>query len=245
MKTSYKIYIILIMLLSILAAVSVFIPQGELFPTQELPASKPVLAIVNFFIMVFIYGGLGWLGVTLSEKIGFAHIWDESISIQNRFIQPFTIGVGLGISFILMDLIFSKYHSLGALPHPPFPLSLVASMTAAIGEEIITRLFFISFWVWLISDLLLKKRKQNMVFWIVSIFSAILFTIMHIPSIFVVYGLQSINEIPPILLMELFLMNGSLALLAAYHFREYGFLAAVGIHFWADVVWHVIFGLIS
>lgn len=244
MKKSHKIYIVLITLLSVLAAISVFIPQGELFPTQERPATKPVLAIVNFFIMVFIYGGLGWLGVKLSEKIGFADIWDETISIQKRFIQPFTIGVELGIFFILMDIIFSKFHSLGALPHPPFPLSLVASMTAAIGEEIITRLFFISFWVWLISHLLLKKRKQNMVFWVVSIFSAILFTIMHIPSIFVVYGLTSIGEIPPMLLMELFLMNGSLALFAAYHLREYGLLAAVGIHFWADVVWHVILGLI-
>jgi hypothetical protein len=26
---------------------------------------------------------------------------------------------------------------------------------------------------------------------------------------------------------------------------KYGFLAAVGIHFWTDVIWHVIWGMIS
>ena len=28
------------------------------------------------------------------------------------------------------------------------------------------------------------------------------------------------------------------------YFRKYGFLAPVGIHFWADIVWHVLWGLV-
>ncbi|GAH57810.1 unnamed protein product, partial [marine sediment metagenome] len=40
------------------------------------------------------------------------------------------------------------------------------------------------------------------------------------------------------------LLNGVVSLFAAYYFRKYGFLAAVGIHFWTDVVWHVVWGVI-
>jgi len=41
-----------------------------------------------------------------------------------------------------------------------------------------------------------------------------------------------------------FLLNGLMSIFAAYYFRKYGFLAPVGIHFWADIVWHVLWGLI-
>ncbi len=29
-----------------------------------------------------------------------------------------------------------------------------------------------------------------------------------------------------------------------YYFRKYGFLAAAGIHFWTDISWHVVYGMI-
>ena len=58
------------------------------------------------------------------------------------------------------------------------------------------------------------------------------------------FGLNNINEIPLALLGEIILLNGVLSLFAANYFRKFGFLAAVGIHFWADVIWHVIWGVI-
>ena len=53
----------------------------------------------------------------------------------------------------------------------------------------------------------------------------------------------SVSEVPPALLAEMILLNGVLSLFAAYYFRKYGFLAPVGIHFWTDVVWHVVWGV--
>jgi hypothetical protein len=50
--------------------------------------------------------------------------------------------------------------------------------------------------------------------------------------------------IPLVFLAEILLLNGLLSLVAAYYFRESGFLAAVGVHFWTDMVWHVLFGLV-
>ena len=244
---SIKIYIGLIIALAILAAINVFLPQGfflPILPEQELPASKPVLALVNAVIMLVLYGGLGFLGLKLSQKLGFAYLWDSKISNKQRFLIPALVGIAIGVFFILADAILSQFHTLGSFPHPPFPTSLVTSAAAGIGEELIFRLFFISFWVWLISYVILKKRWQNQIFWIIAIFSALAFALGHIPSVMILFGLNTVNEIPLAIMSEIILLNGVLSLFAAYYFRKFGFLAAVGIHFWADVVWHVFWGVI-
>lgn len=246
LSLSIKIYIGLIITQAILAVISILSPQSSslmVLPEQELPASKPVLALANAAIVLFVYGGLGFLGLKLSQKLGFADIWDSKVDNKQRFLVPALVGIAIGVFFILADAIFSQFHNLGSLPHPAFPISLVVSATAGIGEEIIFRLFFIAFWVWLISHVILK-RWQNQIFWLVSVFSALAFAFGHIPSVMIIYGFNYFYEIPLALLSEIILLNGLLSLFAAYYFRKFGFLAAVGIHFLADVIWHVIWGAI-
>ena len=84
LSTSFKIYAGLVLTLAILSATGIFLPQGNLLPSQELPASKPVMALAIFFIMLILYGGLGFLGLKLSEKLGFAGIWDSKVSNKER-----------------------------------------------------------------------------------------------------------------------------------------------------------------
>jgi hypothetical protein len=89
LSLSIKIYIGLIITLAILGAIDVFLPQGSfspILPEQELPAPKPVLALVNACIMLILYGGLGFLGLKLSQKLGFADLWDTKISNKQRFL---------------------------------------------------------------------------------------------------------------------------------------------------------------
>jgi hypothetical protein len=59
------------------------------------------------------------------------------------------------------------------------------------------------------------------------------------------YGLKTVNDVPLALMGEIILLNGVLSIITAYYFRKYGFLSAVCVHFWADVVWHVIWGALS
>lgn len=242
LSTSVKIYVGLIVTLAFLAATNVFMPQGALVPIQELPAQKPVFALVVASIMLLVYGGLGLLGLMLSQKIGFADLWSTTISMRQRLLIPALIGATLGVFFVFADAILSKFHTLGPIPHPPFPTSLVASASAAIGEEVIFRLFFVSFWVWLVSNVILKRKWQNQIFWIVAVGSAFAFAMAHIPSIMFLFGLKTVGNIPVALMSEIVLLNGVLSIVAAYYFKTCGFLSAVSIHFWADVVWHVIWG---
>jgi membrane protease YdiL (CAAX protease family) len=242
---SIRIYFTLVIVLVVAAVSNVYLPQGPLAAEMSLPASKPVIALTIAAFYLLLYGGLGLIGLKLARKSGFAGLWDTTVSQRQCFLVPAVVGAALGGLFILMDHIFASWHGLGPLPHPPFPTSIVASIAAGIGEEIIFRLFFISFWVWLVSAVLLKGRWQNQVFWIVAIVSALAFAFAHLPSVMFLVGVETVQAIPPVLFAELVILNGTLSLFAAYFFRLYGFLAAVGIHFWADVVWHVIWGGLS
>ncbi|MBN2542157.1 CPBP family intramembrane metalloprotease [bacterium] len=248
MTRAIKIYTILIIVLAVSAAIGFLLMKGSfsnLVPETDLAVPDWLLALANAGIMLVLYGGLGLLGLFLARKLGFADIWDEKVTNKRRFLIPAIVGIIIGIIFIAVDLVVSRYHSLGQLPHPQFPASIFASIVAGIGEEIIFRLFFISFWVWLISYVILRKRGQDTMFWIVTFFSALVFAIGHIPSVMLLYGLDTVGEIPVPLMIEIILLNGILSFFCADYFRKYGFLAAVSIHFWADVVWHIIWGAIN
>jgi len=104
-------------------------------------------------------------------------------------------------------------------------------------------LFFISLWVWLISRIFLREKGQNPVFWVISVLSALAFAFGHLPAVLLLYDLKTVSEVPAALLAEIVLLNGLISMLAAYYFIKDGYLAAVGIHLCADVVWHVIWGL--
>ena len=242
---SFKIYVFLIIVLTLLAAISPYLPQGfalSAISDKQLPAPRWVISLTSALSMLLIYGGLGYVGWRLSYRLNFANIWDEKVSNRQRFLLPAFTGAAIGILFIAIDQVLSNFHEMGPLPHPPFPTSLVASLSAGIGEEVIFRLFFISFWVWLISHVILKEKSEKQVFWIVVFFSALAFAAAHMPSVMMLYGVSSLSALAAALLGEIILLNGILSVVAAYHFRYYGLLAAIGTHFWTDVIWHVIWG---
>jgi hypothetical protein len=180
----------------------------------------------------------------LIPVLGFAELWDDQVTDGQRFLHPALLGTGLGVFFIVADAIFSRFHDLGALPHPPFPTSLVASLSAGIGEELIFRLFFVAFWVWLIHKVVLGGRGLEPVFWVVTLLSALAFALGHLPAGMMMLGLETVSEIPAAILAEVLVLNGVLSVFAAYYLRRFGFLAAVGLHFWTDIVWHVAWGLV-
>jgi hypothetical protein len=248
LSPSIAIYVGLILILALLGAVNAFLPQGSIastLPNQQMPASRPVMALVTAGSMLVLYGGLGFIGLQLAQKLGFPPLWTSEITHHQRFVIPALAGAGMGVFFIVADVLLKRLHPFGALPHPPFPTSLVASAVAGIGEEVIFRLFFIPFWTWLVSAVILRGRWENEVFWAVAACSALAFAVSHAPAVMAVFGIERIGDVPAALMGEIILLNGAVSLLAAYTFRRYGFLAAVGVHFWTDFVWHVIWGALG
>jgi membrane protease YdiL (CAAX protease family) len=238
-------FLILLAILVAATALNFFLPQGEV--ASLLSASKTPkwqLALSGAGMTVVIYGLLGFLGLILWRNLGFPEIWAENVTNRQRFLIPALVGGALGLVVIVGDLIFSPFNGIGRFMHPPFPTSLVATVAAAIGEEMIFRLFFISFWTWLVGKVILRGRGLTVVYWVAATFAALAFAASHLPSLMIILGVNDLTQFSPILLLEIFLLNGLMSMFAAYYFRKYGFLAPVGIHFWADIVWHVLWGLV-
>ncbi len=245
-KVSLRIFIGMIVLYASLAGLSLFLPQGLSGTGLPLQAASPspVQAVIAAVVILVFYGGLGLVGILLARKLGLPEIWDSRLTNRQRFLVPGLVGAGVGIPLIILDLLFSTINGVGRLPHPPFPTSVLASITAGIGEETLFRLFFISFWTWLVSRIILRGRFLNAVFAAVSVVSAIVFAISHLPTVMILEGWTQFSQVTPIIWVEMLLLNSLIALPAAYLFKKYGFLAPVGVHLWADVVWHVIWGLL-
>ncbi len=239
-------FFVLLDVLTLAAVAGLFLPQGGALaggPPASLPSWRQVIATAG--LVLALYGLLGFLGLVLWRRLGFPEIWEPGVSARERFLLPGLAGAGLGFFLIGADLWFSRFNGIGRLPHPPFPASLVASLAAGIGEEMIFRLFFISFWTWLVGRVLLRDRGLPVVYWAVSCLAALAFSAAHLPAIIYLLQVGHPAALPPVLLLELILMNGTLGLAAAWFLRRWGFLPAVGVHFWADVAWHVLYGLVA
>ena len=244
MNKSIKIYLFLILILAVSAAIVSMLPMGIEIVGMEnmtLPASPWVIALANFFIMIIVYGGLGLMGIFLGKKTIIPDLWSEAISNKQRFIIPAIVGFICGFLMIATDQLFFHFTELDKIPHPIFPASLFASIAAGIGEEIVFRLFFISFWLWLIGKVLFRSNHYHIIFWILAVFSILIFAGAHLPSIMILYDIKNFDAIPANLVVELLILNGIVSIAAIWYFLKYGILAAIGIHFWADIIWHTVY----
>ncbi len=176
---------------------------------------------------------VGWVGVYLAPGTGFAGMWQKEITHFKRFLEPALIGVGIGILGIVFDLL----QPLGQESLIKFPASMVAYPLAAILEEIIFRLFLTTAFVWMISNVLLRGKWQEIIFWVVSVFLAIFYTLSQLSQY------QSlVADLDLIVLARFFVVIAVFFILAAYYYRRYGFLAAISMHLGYFVVWQIIWG---
>ena len=244
LSTSTQVFLGLALLNAVLAAAISFLPLGIADTGEPTTMSPTLAAVINASVVLFVYGGLGYVGLRLTRKLGYPDLLDARVTTRQRFTTPAIAGLWIGLIFIVADNIFSRFHSLGPLPHPPFPTSILASLSAGIGEEMVFRLFFIPLLVWLVSRVALRGERENAVFWTASIFSGMFFAAGHIPSVMLLLGTGSFADIPRALMVEIFVLNGTLSLVTAHFLRKSGYLAAVTVHTSADIVWHVIWGLV-
>src|SRR5262245_62830452 len=121
-----------------------------------------------------IWAVLGWAGVVLAELTGFPEPWNGGISNSRRLLYAVVIGIGLGVLAIATDLLTGWTHFVAAKMklqsiHIDFPASLMIYHGGAIIVNILYRIFPIPLLLWLISNLILRKRAQNRVFWILAV----------------------------------------------------------------------------
>jgi hypothetical protein len=117
--------------------------------------------------------------------------------------------------------------------HISFPASVIVYPGGAIIVEILYRLFPLPLLVWLVSNLLLRERRQTETFWAAAI---VLSTIEPLGDL----GLKAFGFAT---MAAVFAEDYALNLTQAYLFRRLGFLAAILMRAVFYVVWHVLWGL--
>lgn len=75
--------------------------------------------------------------------------------------------------------------------------------------------------------------------------NVLLAVIYSLPSAMLLLGASTPVDLPTPLLAELLLLNGILGLVAGERLFREGLVAAIGVHFWVDIVWHVIYPAFS
>ena len=237
------------------AVIFIFVPGGSLDMSAAFSgAAAPTMpawqiALGNAGIILVLYTSLGLIGLLLARKLDWPGIYRVGATRQDLFIRPLVYGVGVGVVLVISDLLAKRFTSFAGFAHPAFPASILASLSAAIGEEILFRLFFMSLWAailtWLFRRLLAGRQTEGTIFWIANVLGALAFAASHLGTAMVLEGVSSPAALSPVLLIELLTLNGLMGLVAGVVYRRDGLLAASGVHFWADIVWHVLYGLLS
>lgn len=142
--------------------------------------------------------------------------------------------VGLTIFFIEKSLFLNS--QLSSI-HPPFWAGLLASLYGAINEEILLRLFLLTFVYWALTKALKLNRKTLL--WIATLTVALIFGLGHLPAALKL-GNPTFLEIGRVLLL-----NGLAGTVFGWLYWSKGLWTAMGAHFVVDILIHAFLTLIK
>lgn len=213
-------------------------------PMPDMGVSNAVLGLANAGIVLAVYGAVGLLGYWFARKLELPGIFSEDGNWRRWFAIPLVLGLVCGAIVVIGDLLFAPINGFGRFPHPAFPSSILASISAGIGEEILFRGLVFGLWGLILRWLLKRFNGRRLALWIANLIAALAFGAGHLGTLLFLTGASSLAELSPVLIVEVFLLNGLIGLVAGERYIKDGLVAAAGVHFWADVVFHVLWGLV-
>jgi membrane protease YdiL (CAAX protease family) len=213
-------------------------------PMPDMGVPNSVLGLANAGIVLVVYGIIGLLGYWFARKLGFPSLFSEDGNLFRWFIIPLALGLVCGVFVIIVDVIFAPINGFGRMVHPAFPVSILASIGAGIGEEIIFRGFVFGLWGLILTWLFKRFNGRTAALWIANVIAALAFAASHLGTLLVLTHASSIADLNPLLIAEIFILNTVVGLVAGERYMKDGLVAAMGVHFWTDVVFHVLWGLI-
>lgn len=222
-----------------------FLALGQKPPAIMTTTPRWLVGLAGAGLVVAIYAPLWLAGYWLARRLGLPPVCREGAGWRHWLLWPLIIGLGGGVLLVVADRVFVAAGSPLKIPHPVFPFSLIASASAAIGEEILFRSFLMGLWAFLLNLLLRRWNATRAALWAGNVIAALLFSAGHLPAVMLFLHVSDPHSIPILALAETLVLNGIVGLAAGERYMRDGLVAAIGIHFWADVVWHVIWPVVG
>ena len=247
-RKQFTIYLVMLVVYAFCAFATYAFFTDELATTTGVPmpdmgVSVWVVGLANAGIVLVVYGLLGFAGLWFARKLGLPGVFSEDGNWKRWFFIPVMLGLACGVLVVIGDILFAPINGFGRFPHPAFPISILASLSAGIGEEIMFRGFVFGLWGLLLNWLLKRFNGRSLALWIANVIAALAFGAGHLGTIFFLTGASSLAELNSVLLAEVFILNGIIGLIAGQRYMKDGLVAAAGVHFWSDVIFHIIWGL--
>jgi len=186
--------------------------------------------------------GLGFFGYLLSEKLALMRPFRFGGKPLARTVL---VSVLFGILFSLDYWTFGKW-----IPNLNIAATTAAGLSVAgwlgaifyggIIEEVMMRLFLMSFFAWVLWKLFFKKAETvpECVVIIANVLAALLFAAGHLPATVAFFG-----KLTPLIVFRCFLLNGFFGLFFGRLYRTYGIqyamLAHALLHIVSKLVWTI------
>lgn len=223
--------------------------QKELL--QSIPMPLPLALFIIVFQSIVLFAVLIFIGLKLSNKLGFKMPIIERIVTKEKTDFNFKaiiktsvlLGALAGVIILLLDFLFFQFglESLFKEASVPVWQGFLASFYGGIAEEIVMRLFFMTFVAWLIGKIARVKGRvieNNLLVWISIFLAAILFGIGHLPIT------SELMTLTPLIIFRALLLNGIGGLVFGWLYWKKGLELAMIAHFSADIVIYVCLPLI-
>ncbi len=244
---NWKIFFILLTasILSIFAIMPFILTlQGEIL--KAIPMPLPLLILIIVAQSAFLFAILIFIGLKLANKLEFQMpfikriITKERVDFNIKSIIKTSVLFGslAGIAILLFDFIISQFglESLFKEVSVPIWQGFLASFYGGISEEIVMRLFFMTFVLWLIGNITKAKGKiieNNLLVWIAIIIAALVFGIGHLPIT------SELITLSPLIIFRALLLNGIGGVVFGWLYWKKGLESAMIAHFSADIIIYV------
>ncbi len=211
--------------------------QGEVLSK----IGKPFELIFLFQLLqsLILFSFLIFFGLFFAKKIDFqlpvleavTEKGDWKVKLKNIFLRSVLIGAVVAFVIYALDPFFSIGGS-GISTHQnyaPVWQKLLAAVYGGVAEEIIMRLFLLSFFVW-VGTKFFKRDKPTSFNVIVSIILvAVIFGLGHLPIT------ASVTKITSLVILRALILNGIAGVVFGWLFWKKGLESAIIAHFTADI----------
>jgi membrane protease YdiL (CAAX protease family) len=227
------------------------IPYSLEFAGQSIPPLPEFLqlALLAFIQYAVMFGILAFLGLWISKKIGLEPT--PVLSGKTRLREHLTIsvvsGIAAGVAIVLLNILLNflfVFPDTGpGSGNPGAFVGFLASFYGGIAEEVLLRLFFVSFLCLLIIGAMklpgyAKSWKHtDTIVWVSVVIAAIVFGLAHLPATAVIMA------ITPAVILRAVLLNGIGGVVFGWLFFRKGLEFAMISHFSLDIILHVILPL--
>jgi membrane protease YdiL (CAAX protease family) len=248
--TNWKLFSVLLSASAVTALM--VLPYAFALMSDKAPVITPVLVIAQMIQASILFAIAIYFGLRLAKRVGFGlPILEGALKgdgqTGSRLKSVLWLSVGLGaLASALIVAISIPFESLSvdflkAEVSIPAWKSLLASFYGGIAEEVLLRLFLMTFFVWITFKIWKTSEGKPTAagIWLSIIVSSVIFGLGHLP----ITG--SVTAITPMVVLRAILLNGVGGVIFGWLYWKKGLESAMISHFSADICLHVILPFVA